>query len=46
MLSLLKADLEGILKDVNEGATGYSEKTVAKRQQGLEGATRRLSASW
>jgi hypothetical protein len=46
MLSLLKADLEGILKDVNEGAAGYSEKTVAKRQQGLEGATRRLSASW
>ncbi|WP_425905467.1 phage tail tape measure protein [Nitrobacter sp. TKz-YC02] len=46
MLSLLKADLEGILKDVNEGAAGYTENTVAKRQQGLEGATRRLSASW
>ncbi|MGB3042325.1 MAG: phage tail tape measure protein [Xanthobacteraceae bacterium] len=46
MLSLLKADLENILKDVNEGAAGYSEKTVAKRQQGLEGATRRLDAAW
>lgn len=46
MLSLLKADLENILKEVNEGAAGYSEKTVAKRQQGLEGATRRLDAAW
>jgi hypothetical protein len=46
MLSLLKADLESILKEVNEGAAGYSEKTVAKRQQGLEGATRRLDAAW
>lgn len=46
MLSLLRADLESISKEVNEGATGYSEKVVAKRQQGLEGAVRRLDAAW
>lgn len=46
MLSLLKADLESILKDINEGATGYSDKRFDIKNQGLESAVKRMSAAW
>ncbi|ARP99674.1 phage tail tape measure protein [Pseudorhodoplanes sinuspersici] len=46
MLSLLKADLEGILKDINENAPSYGGKTFAKSNQGLPEAIRRLDAAW
>lgn len=46
MLSLLKADLEGILKDINTNASGYSAKTFDIANQGLSKAVRELDASW
>lgn len=46
MLSLLKADLEGILKSINEGAPGYGAKTFGIKNQGLEKAVRELDAAW
>ena len=46
MLSLLKADLEGILKDINEGAAGYSDKRFDIKNQGLEASVKRMSAAW
>jgi TP901 family phage tail tape measure protein len=46
MLSLLKADLEGILKDINENATGYSDKRFDTKNQGLEAVVKRMSAAW
>ena len=46
MLSLLKADLEGILKDINEGASGYGAKTFGIKNQGLEKVVRELDAAW
>lgn len=46
MLALLKADLEGILKDINEKAPGYGAKTFDIKNQGLEKAVRELDAAW
>lgn len=46
MLSLLKADLEGILKDINEKAPGYGGKTFDIANQGLSKAVRELGAAW
>lgn len=46
MLSLLKADLEGILKDINDGAAGYSDKRFDIKNQGLESAVKRMAAAW
>jgi TP901 family phage tail tape measure protein len=46
MLSLLKADLEGILKDIHEGAAGYSDKRFDIKNQGFEAAVKRMSAAW
>lgn len=46
MLSLLKADLEGILKDINTNAPGYSAKTFDTANQGLSRAVRELDAAW
>lgn len=46
MLALLKADLEGILKDISEKAPGYGAKTFDIKNQGLEKAVRELDAAW
>lgn len=46
MLSLLKADLEGILKDIDESAAGYSDKRFDIKNQGFEAAVKRMSAAW
>lgn len=46
MLSLLKADLEGILKDITEGAAGYSDKRFDIKNQGFEAAVKRMAAAW
>ncbi|MBR1131911.1 phage tail tape measure protein [Bradyrhizobium iriomotense] len=46
MLSLLKADLEGILNDINTNAPGYSAKTFDIANQGLSKAVRELDAAW
>jgi hypothetical protein len=46
MLSLLKADLGGILKDVDEGVPGYGKKAFDIKNQGLEKAVREIDASW
>ena len=45
MLSLLKSDLEGILKDINEGVPGYGKKTFDIKN-GLEKIVRELDAAW
>lgn len=46
MLSLLKADLEGILKDITNNAAGYSDKRFDIKNQGFEAAVKRMSAAW
>lgn len=46
MLALLKADLEGILRDINQTAPGYSAKTFNIKNQGLEKVVRELEAAW
>lgn len=46
MLALMKADLEGILKDINANAPGYSAKTFDIANQGLVKSVRELDASW
>lgn len=46
MLALLKSDLEGILKDINDSASGYSGKTSDIVNQGLTKSVRELGAAW
>jgi TP901 family phage tail tape measure protein len=46
LLSLLAASLPDILADVNANAPGGTERAFDMRQQGLEGAVRRMTAAW
>jgi Phage-related minor tail protein len=46
LLALLKSDLGAILKDINEGAPGFAEKTWQKTYQGLPKAVLQLDSAW
>jgi hypothetical protein len=46
MLALLRADIEGILRDLNASVAGYGERTFDTFNQGLTKAIRELTASW